>query len=49
MHSGIKVVRYDFSDPQAGKDICDCKTTPMKAHIKKWMIEKHDVLTAEES
>ena len=21
--SGIKILRYDFSDPQAGKDICD--------------------------
>ena len=46
--SGIKVLRYDFSDLQAGKDICDCKTTSMKAHIKRWVNEKHDVLTAED-
>ena len=46
--SGIKVLRYDFSDPQAGKDICDRKTAPMKAHIKRWVNEKHDVLTAED-
>ena len=48
MRSGIKVVRYDFSDPQAGKDIYDRKTAPMKAHIKRWVNEKHDVLTAED-
>ena len=46
--SGIKILRYDFSDPQAGKDICDRKTAPMKAHIKRWVNEKHDVLTAED-
>ena len=27
-------MRYDFSDPQAGKDICDRKTAPMKAHSR---------------
>lgn len=48
MRSGIKVIRYNFSDPQAGKDICDRKTAPMKAHIKRWVNEKHDVLTAED-
>ena len=48
MRSGIKVVRYDFSDPQAGKDIRDRKTAPMKAHIKRWVNKKHDVLTAED-
>ena len=46
--SGIKVMRYDFSDPQARKDICDRKTAPLKAHIKRWVNEKHDVLTAED-
>ena len=39
---------YDFSDPQAGKDICDRKTAPMKAHIRRWVNEKHDVITAED-
>ncbi|KAK3697374.1 hypothetical protein QZH41_002024 [Actinostola sp. cb2023] len=44
----IKILRYGFSDPQAGKDICDRKTAPMKAHIKRWVNEGHDVLTAED-
>ncbi|KAK3725268.1 hypothetical protein QZH41_001283 [Actinostola sp. cb2023] len=46
--TGIKPLRYDFSDPQAGKDICDRKTAPMKAHMKRWVSEKHDILTAED-
>ena len=45
--SGVIPLRYDFSDPQAGRDICDRKTAPMKAHIKRWVNEKHDVITAE--
>ena len=41
-------MRYDFSEPQAGKDICDRKTAAMKAHIKRWVNERHDVVTAED-
>ena len=48
VRSGIKVARYDFSDPQAGKDTCDRKTDPMKANIKRLVNKKHDVLTAED-
>ena len=46
--TGIKVIRYDFSEPQAGKDICDRKTAPMKAHIRRFVNEKNDVVTAED-
>ena len=46
--TGVSVIRYDFSDPQAGKDICDRKTTSMKAHIRRYVNEKHDVVTAED-
>ena len=45
---GVMPLRYDFSDPQAGKDIYDRKTAPMKAHIRRWVVEKHDVTTAED-
>ena len=45
--SGVIPLRYDFSDTQTGKDICDRKTAPMKVHIKRWVNEKHDVITAE--
>ena len=46
--TGIRVLCYDLSEPQSGKDICDRKTAPMKAHIRRWVNEKHDVITAED-
>ncbi|XP_078348424.1 uncharacterized protein LOC144633421 [Oculina patagonica] len=46
--TNINVLRYDFSEPQSGKDICDRKTAPMKAHIRRWVNEKHDVICAED-
>ena len=46
--TGITVSRYDFSDPQSGKDICDRKIAPMKAHIRRFVNEKNDVVTAED-
>ena len=46
--TGVRPIRYDFSDPQAGKDICDRKAASMKAHIRRWVNEKHDVVTAED-
>jgi len=46
--TGIKPLRYDFSDLQAGKDICDRKTAAMKALISRWVNEKHDVITVED-
>ena len=47
--TGMTILRYDFSDPQPGKDIfCDPKTAPMKAHIRRWVNEKHNIITAED-
>ena len=46
--TGVRPIRYDFSDPQAGKDICDRKAAPMKAHIRRWVNKKHNVTTAQE-
>ena len=43
---GITVERYDFSEPQQGKDICDRVLCPMKASIRKYCSEGHDILTA---
>ena len=45
--TGVKAVRYDFSEPQAGKDIGDRKAASMKGHIKRWVNEKHDIIRAE--
>ena len=46
--TGVRPLRYDFSEPQAGKDICDRKAATMKGHIKRLVNEKHDVITAED-
>ena len=46
--TGFQICRYDFSDVQAGKDICDRKISPMKTHMKTWVNEKNDITTAEQ-
>ena len=40
--------RYDFFDPQSGKDVCDRRIASMKTHIRHWVNEGHDVTTAGE-
>ena len=45
---GITVSRYDFSEPQAGKDICDRRIVPVKSHIRRYINEGHDVKSAAE-
>ena len=46
-NSGIKVIGYDFSEAQHGKDICDRKTATMKQHARRYVAEtKTDILTA---
>ena len=44
--TGIHVERYDFSETQSGKDICDRKIATMKQYIRRYVNEKNDVLTA---
>ena len=46
--TGISIQRYDFSDPQSGKDICNRKISPMKGHIRRFVSEKNDVVSAED-
>ena len=38
-NSGIKVIGYDFSEAQHGKDICDCKTTTMTQRARRYVAE----------
>ena len=45
-HTGINVRRVDFSDPQGGKGSCDRKAATIKAHVRRYINEGHDVLTA---
>ena len=44
----VEFKRYDFSDPQSGKDICDHTIASMKTHMRWWVNKGHDITTAEE-
>ncbi|KAK2568855.1 hypothetical protein P5673_006904 [Acropora cervicornis] len=43
---GVSLQRYDFSEPQSGKDVCDRILCPLKGAIRRYCNEGHDVLTA---
>ena len=43
---GIEIVRYDHSKPQHGKDLCDRILCSMKAAIRRYCNEGHDIVTA---
>ena len=43
---GVSVERYDFSEPQSGKDVCDKILCPMKGAIRRYCNEGHDILSA---
>ena len=44
--SGIDICRFDFSEPQYGKDVCDRILCPMKSTIRRYCNERQDVLSA---
>lgn len=44
--TGIVTRRYDFSESNSGKDICDRHISPMKSHIRQYVNEGHDVENA---
>ncbi|CAH3144910.1 unnamed protein product, partial [Porites evermanni] len=44
--TGIAVRRVDFSDSQGGKGPCDRKEATVKAHVRRYINEGHDVLNA---
>ena len=43
---GIWIARYDFSEAQAGKDICDRRAAALKNHIRRYINEGNNVKTA---
>lgn len=45
---GIQVMRYDHSEPQSGKDICDRILCPLKASIRRYCNEGNDIATAQD-
>ena len=44
--TGVAIERYDFSEPQHGKDICDRIICPMKQAVRRYCDEGHDILSA---
>ena len=38
--------RYDFSEPQFGKDLCDRIISPLKGAIRRFCNEGNDILSA---
>ena len=46
--TGVRVPRADFSNPQSGKGPCDRKAACIKAHIRRFINEGHDVTTAQQ-
>ena len=47
-NTGIDVCRVDFSDPPGGKGACDRKAATIKAHVRRYVNEGHDVQNAEQ-
>ena len=46
--TGVRFLRYDFSEPQHGNDVCDRILCPMKASIRRYCNEGHDILSADD-
>ena len=46
--TGVSIRRLDFSDPQGGKGPCDRFAATMKNHVRTYINEGHDVITAEQ-
>jgi len=44
--TGIKIIRYDFSDPQAGKDLCDRRMATVQSYLHRNINEGHDIKSA---
>ena len=44
----IRILRYDFSDPQAGKDVCDRRIATLKSHMRRFINEGNDINTAKD-
>ena len=46
--TGISIKRYDFSEPQAGKEPCDRSSAHQKSHVNRFLNERNDVISAEQ-
>lgn len=46
--SGIEVLRYDFADPQSGKDLCNRKIAPCKQRLWHYVAGNQNVESAKD-
>ncbi len=44
----MNISRYDFSEAQSGKDLCDRKIAPMKSHLHRYVNQGHDVVSPQQ-
>ena len=42
----VKIRRYDYSESQNGKDVCDRKIAPMKSRLRCYLNEGNNIVTA---
>ena len=45
---GVHILRYDYSEPQHGKNVCDRILCPLKASIRRYSNEGHGILSADD-
>ncbi len=48
VETGLTVTRYDFTEPNAGKSICDRAAGMQKSHVRTYINSGYNVTTAEE-
>ena len=46
--TGIYIKRYDFSEPQAGKGLCDRSSAHKKSHVNRFLNQGNDFISAEQ-
>ena len=45
---GARILRYDYSEPQHGKDVCDRILCAMKSSLRRYCNQGHDILSADD-
>ena len=45
---GVNILRYNYSEPRHGKDVCERILCPFKAFIHRYCNEGHDIVSAED-
>ena len=42
----IRILQYDFSDPQVSKDVCERRQATLKSHMRRFIKEGNDLNNA---